>query len=120
MPFELLKPAYDSGVNVDSEIIKSGSLAPHTPSFDSEVDEKPFRLAKSLLLVVGMVLIFVTSLTLAAVVSHQAELIITKRVEDDTIKLMEHLNYQLLYDFQLVVWARFGGIHLRDEEQLEI
>ncbi|MDR1920362.1 MAG: hypothetical protein LBS31_01250 [Candidatus Adiutrix sp.] len=102
-----------------AENIKLGDFVQNGAEPDSRLDEKPFRLVKSFSLV-AMVLIFAASLTLAAVVSHQAELIITKRVEDDTIKLMENLNYQLLYDFQLVAVKRFGRVHLGDEAQLKI
>ncbi|MDL2227215.1 hypothetical protein LJB86_06135 [Deltaproteobacteria bacterium OttesenSCG-928-M10] len=80
------------------------------------VDEKPFRLAKSFSLV-AIILIFATVMSLATVVSRQAEVIITKRVEDDTIKLMENLNHQMYEGFQKVARERFGGIRLREPIQ---
>ncbi|MDR3038070.1 MAG: hypothetical protein LBV21_02095, partial [Candidatus Adiutrix sp.] len=65
---------------------------------DPGLEEKPFRLVKSFS-VAAIGLIFATALTLAAVVSRQAEKIISNRVEDDTIKLMENLNNQMFYGF---------------------
>ncbi|UQZ88399.1 hypothetical protein C4J81_03915 [Deltaproteobacteria bacterium Smac51] len=86
---------------------------------EAAVDEKPFRLAKHFSLI-AIVLIFAVSLTLAAVVSRQAELIITTRVEDDTIKLMDNLSRQMYSDFLEEAYVRFGEIRLRDPEQQEL
>ncbi len=82
-------------------------------------DEKPFRLAKSFS-TVAIVLIFGTVLTLATVVSRQAEIIITKRVEDDTIKLMDNLNHQMYERFLREAFVRFGEISLRKPVQREM
>jgi signal transduction histidine kinase len=79
-------------------------------------DEKPFRLVKSFS-VAAIVLVFATVLTLAAAVARQAEEIISTRVEEDTIKLMENLNNQLFYNFLIPAQARFGRVLLRDPEQ---
>lgn len=86
---------------------------------DPAVDEKPFRLAKSFSLI-AVVMIFAAVLTLAAVVSRQAEIIITKRVEDDTLKLMENLNHQMFEGFLVVASNQFGQIRLREKAQQEL
>ncbi len=83
------------------------------------LDEKPFRLVKSFSLI-AIVLIFATVLTLAAVVSRQAEEIITTRVEDDTIKLMENLNHQMYIGFLVEAYRQFGVIRLREPAQQEL
>ena len=86
------------------------------PALDAGLDEKPFRLAKSFAMVaIGLILAGV--LTLAAVVSHQAEIIITKRVEDDTIKLMENLNHQMYENFLKRVGLETGRSRLREPAQ---
>jgi signal transduction histidine kinase len=85
---------------------------------DSAFDEKPFRLAKSFSLV-AIVLIFASVLILAAVVSRQAEDIITKRVEDDTIKLMTNLNLQMYVNFLGPVIQRYGKVSLGNPDQRE-
>ena len=86
------------------------------PSPEMPVDEKPFRLAKSFSLV-AIILIFATVMSLATVVSRQAEVIITKRVEDDTIKLMENLNHQMYEGFLKAATQQFGEIRLREPIQ---
>ena len=89
-----------------------------SPGPDLTVDEKPFRLAKSFSMA-AIVLIFASVLTLAAVVSRQAEIIITKRVEDDTIKLMTNLNLQMYIGFLKPATEDYDGVRLGDEEQRE-
>jgi len=79
-------------------------------------EEKPFRLVKSFS-AAAILLVFATVLTLAAAVARQAEEIISTRVEEDTIKLMENLNNQLFYNFLIPARARFGRVLLRDPEQ---
>ena len=83
---------------------------------DLTVDEKPFRLAKSFSLA-AIILIFASVLTLAAVVSRQAEIIITKRVEDDTIKLMTNLNLQMYINFLEPANRYYGRVSLGDQQQ---
>ena len=80
------------------------------------LDEKPFRLAKSFSLI-AVVMIFAVVLVLVAVISRQAEVIITKRVEDDTIKLMENLNHQMYTNFLTKVSGPEGRSRLREPEQ---
>ena len=94
----------------------SSVAAPKEPQQDMPFDEKPFRLAKSFSLV-SIVLIFAAVLTLATVVSRQAEIIITKRVEDDTIKLMENLNHQMYENFLKQVSGVDGRSRLREPAQ---
>ena len=79
-------------------------------------EEKPFRLVKSFS-AAAIVLVFATVLTLAAAVARQAEEIISTRVEEDTIKLMENLNSQMFYNFLVPAQARYGRVLLRDPEQ---
>jgi len=86
------------------------------PAVEAALDEKPFRLAKSFAMV-AIVLILAGVLTLAAVVSRQAEIIITKRVEDDTIKLMENLNQQMYENFLKRVGLQTGRSRLREPLQ---
>ena len=86
---------------------------------EATVDEKPFRLAKSFSLI-AVVMIFAAVLTLAAVVSRQAEIIITKRVEDDTLKLMANLNHQMYENFLKKVHDPTGRSQLRNTEQQEL
>lgn len=86
---------------------------------DPALEEKPFRLVKSFSLI-AILLIFATVLSLAALLSHQAEVIITRRVEDDTVKLMDNLNNQMYFNFLLVVEQLFGGVHLGEEAQREL
>ena len=80
------------------------------------LDEKPFRLAKSFSLI-AVVMIFAVVLVLVTVISRQAEIIITKRVEDDTIKLMENLNHQMYTNFLTKVSDPDGRSRLREPEQ---
>ena|GEM_PF-2417227 len=86
---------------------------PAEPSLDLPLDEKPFRLAKSFSLI-AIVMIFAAVLTLAAVVSRQAEVIITKRVEDDTLKLLENLTHQMYENFLRRVSDSEGKTRLRE------
>ncbi|MDR2726246.1 MAG: hypothetical protein LBC90_09375 [Candidatus Adiutrix sp.] len=90
-----------------------------SPGSDLGPEEKPFRLVKSFS-AAAIVLVFATVLTLAAAVARQAEKIITNRVEEDTIKLMENLNSQMFYNFLIPAQARYGRILLRDPEQQAI
>ena len=87
-----------------------------SPGTDLGPEEKPFRLVK-FFSAAAIVLVFATVLTLAAAVARQAEKIISTRVEDDTIKLMENLNSQMFYNFLIPAQARFGRVLLRDPEQ---
>jgi len=87
-----------------------------SPGADPGPEEKPFRLVKSFS-AAAIVLVFATVLTLAAAVARQAENIISTRVEEDTIKLMENLNNQMFYNFLIPAQARFGRVLLRDPEQ---
>ncbi len=89
---------------------------PAAPAAGPSLDEKPFRLAKSFSLI-AIVMIFAAVLTLVTVVSRQAEIIITKRVEDDTIKLMENLNHQMYENFLTKVSDTEGRSRLRDPAQ---
>ncbi len=97
----------------------SQDAAPDLAPNAAALDEKPFRLAKYFS-VFAVFLIFAASLTLAAVVSRQAELIITNRVEDDTIKVMDNLSRQMYSDFLQEAYGRFGEIRLRDPAQQEL
>lgn len=90
--------------------------APASSFQDQTLDEKPFRLAKSFSMA-AIVLIFASVLALAAIVSRQAEIIITKRVEDDTIKLMTNLNTQMYFNFLAPATARYGKISLGNQKQ---
>ena len=83
---------------------------------DPGLEEKPFRLVKSFS-AAAVGLIFAMALTLAAVVSRQAEKMISNQVEDDTVKLMENLNHQMFYGFLFPARLRFGRIQLRHPEQ---
>jgi signal transduction histidine kinase len=87
-----------------------------SPGSDLGLEEKPFRLVKSFS-AVAVILVFATVLTLAAAVARQAEEIISTRVEEDTIKLMENLNSQMFYNFLIPAQARYGRILLRDPAQ---
>ncbi len=87
---------------------------------ESFIDEKPFRLAKSFSLI-AIIMIFAAVLILVTVVSRQAEIIITKRVEDDTIKLMENLNHQMYENFLKKVHDPLTGkSRLREPGQQEL
>lgn len=79
-------------------------------------DEKPFRLVKSFSLI-AVVMIFAAVFILVTVISRQAEIIITKRVEDDTIKLMENLNHQMYENFLAKVSDSDGRSSLRKPQQ---
>jgi signal transduction histidine kinase len=60
--------------------------------------DKPFRLAKYFS-TVAIAAIFVTCLLLAAFMSRRAEEMIQERVVEDTIMIMDNLNYQLYNNF---------------------
>ncbi|MDR1043842.1 MAG: hypothetical protein LBP33_01830 [Candidatus Adiutrix sp.] len=83
---------------------------------EAAVDEKPFRLAKSFSLV-AIVMIFAAVMILAAAVSRQAEVIITKRVEDDTLKLIQNLNFQMFVQFLQPMYQQYGKTSLKEAEQ---
>lgn len=83
------------------------------PSAD---ENKPFRLAKKFILVASIAILLVL-MGLVVWVTTQAEAIISKRVEDDTIKLMGNLNRQMSEDFLKPAWTNFKGIKLSEPIQ---
>ncbi|MDL2259588.1 hypothetical protein LJB99_01745 [Deltaproteobacteria bacterium OttesenSCG-928-K17] len=85
-------------MNLAGENKKTDQTEKRSGAARAALDEKPFRLAKSFSLI-AIVMIFASILTLTAMISRQAEIIITKRVEDDTLKLMENLNHQMYINF---------------------
>ncbi|MDR2141414.1 MAG: hypothetical protein LBR11_06440 [Deltaproteobacteria bacterium] len=67
-------------------------------SFSSPALEKPFRLAKYFS-TVAIAAIFATCLILAAFMSRRAEEMIQERVVEDTVMIMDNLNFQLYNNF---------------------
>ncbi len=81
--------------------------------------EKPFALAKYFS-TIAIVIIFAASLSLAGLVSRQAENIVKTRVEADTVMLMENLTHQMFLRFLVPMALERGGVRLREPEQYEL
>ncbi|MDR1051521.1 MAG: hypothetical protein LBP95_10705 [Deltaproteobacteria bacterium] len=77
--------------------------------------DKPFRLTKYFSLV-AVVSIFVTCLFLAVMMSDRAEKIISDRVVDETVMIMDNLNYQMFNSFLLPIYRSRGEARLSLEE----
>jgi len=77
--------------------------------------EKQFRLAKYFS-TLAIVFIFVSCLTLAGVMSRQAEKIISERVVEDTVMIMDNLNFQMYNHFLRPIYKERGEAKLSEPE----
>jgi signal transduction histidine kinase len=77
--------------------------------------EKPFRLAKYFS-TVAILAIFATCLILAAFMSRRAEEMIQERMVEDTIMIMDNLNFQLYNSFLRPIYESRGAARLSDPE----
>jgi signal transduction histidine kinase len=75
--------------------------------------KKPFRLAKYFSSF-AVILIFSTCLILAALMSSRAQRLIYDRVVDDTIIIMENLNYQMYNNFLKPIYVVKGQAKLSE------
>ncbi|MDR1676774.1 MAG: hypothetical protein LBS44_00095 [Deltaproteobacteria bacterium] len=76
---------------------------------------KPFQLAKYFSSI-GVIIIFFTCLFLAAMMSDRAEKIIYDRVVEDTIMIMDNVNFQMFTNFLLPIYRERGEAKLSQEE----
>jgi signal transduction histidine kinase len=88
---------------------KNGDLAPPTTL------EKPFRLAKYFS-TVAIVIIFGTCLILAAFMSRRAVEMIQERVVEDTVMIMDNLNYHMFNNFLKPIYEEGGDGRLSQPE----
>jgi signal transduction histidine kinase len=84
--------------------------SPETPALD-----KPFRLAKYFSSV-AIAAIFATCLLIAAYMSRRAEEMIQERVVEDTIMIMDNLNFQLYNNFLRPIYEAGGDGRLSQPE----
>ncbi|MDR1166514.1 MAG: hypothetical protein LBO66_11750 [Deltaproteobacteria bacterium] len=80
--------------------------------------EKQFRLAKYFSSV-SILVIFASCLLIAAVMSGEAEDIIYERVVEDSIMLMDNLNYQMFHYFLLPIFRERGQAKLSERESYQ-
>jgi signal transduction histidine kinase len=80
--------------------------------------EKPFRLAKYFS-TVAIAVIFATCLILAAFMSRRAEEMIQERVVEDTIMIMDNLNFQLYNNFLRPIYETGADGRLSQPEAYE-
>jgi signal transduction histidine kinase len=76
---------------------------------------KPFQLARYFSSV-GVIIIFITCLALAAMTSDRAEKIIYDRVVEDTIMIMDNVNVQMFNNFLLPIYRERGEAKLSQAE----
>ncbi|MDR2613245.1 MAG: hypothetical protein LBG06_10660, partial [Deltaproteobacteria bacterium] len=77
--------------------------------------EKKFRLVKYFSSV-AIAVIFASCLALAAIMSGEAEDIIYSRIVDDTVMIMDNLNYQMFNHFLLPIYREKGNARLSEPE----
>jgi signal transduction histidine kinase len=76
---------------------------------------KPFQLAKYFSSI-GVIVIFFTCLVLAAMMSDRAERIIYDRVVEDTVMIMDNVNFQMFTNFLLPIYKERGEAKLSQPE----
>ena len=79
---------------------------------------KPFRLVKYFTFS-SLGIIFLGSLALSLLNTHWARTMQKNKSEEYAKVLLENLNHQILVQFTLPVYIRYGKIQLRDEVQFE-
>jgi signal transduction histidine kinase len=89
--------------------------AESAPAAQPPSGEKPFRLARYFS-TVAIAVIFATCLFLAAFLTRRAEEMIQERVVEDTIMIMDHLNYQLYNNFLRPIYESRGAARLSDPD----
>jgi signal transduction histidine kinase len=77
--------------------------------------EKKFRLVKYFSSV-AIAVIFASCLSLAVIMSTKAEDIIYARIVDDTVMIMDNLNYQMFNNFLIPSYTVRGNARLSDPE----
>jgi signal transduction histidine kinase len=82
---------------------------------DRQDQEKKFRLVKYFSSV-AIAVIFVSCLSLAVIMSREAEDIIYSRILADTVMIMDNLNYQMFNQFLLPIYRSQGNARLSDPE----
>jgi signal transduction histidine kinase len=84
-----------------------------------EASEKPFRLVKYFSSVAA-VIIFVSCLVLAGALSGRAERIIIDRVVEDTVMIMDNLNFQMFANFLYPSYLEQGEARLSRPESYKL
>ncbi len=92
--------------------------ATETPP-SSEVKGKPYRLVKYFTFT-SLVVIFIGALVLSALFTHWFRSLYRNKSEDYARLLIENLNHQVFYQFNIPVAWRFEKIQLRNKEQFEL
>lgn len=80
---------------------------------------KPFRLVKYFTFT-SLIVIFIGVLTLTVLFTHWYRSVYRKQSEDYARLLIENLNHQVFYQFNIPVAWRFEKIQLRNKEQFEL
>ena len=89
----------------------------NTPS--TEERGKPYRLVKYFTFT-SLVVIFIGALILSVLFTHWFRTVYRKQSEDYARLLIENLNHQVFYQFNIPVAWRFEKIQLRNKEQFEL
>jgi two-component system, NtrC family, sensor histidine kinase HydH len=89
------------------------------PSPSSVEKGKPYRLVKYFTFT-SLVVIFIGALVLSALFTHWFRSIYRNKSEDYARLLIENLNHQVFYQFNIPVAWRFEKIQLRNKEQFEL
>lgn len=80
---------------------------------------KPYRLVKYFTFT-SLVVIFIGALILSVLFTHWFRTVYQKKSEDYARLLIENLNHQVFYQFNIPVAWRFEKIQLRNKEQFEL
>ncbi|MEW5736455.1 MAG: ATP-binding protein [Thermodesulfobacteriota bacterium] len=79
---------------------------------------RPFTLVKNLTFL-SLVIIFVGTLLLSAVITKRGRDVVLKKSEEYSLLLANNLNHQIFMQFLLPTWLRYGKIQLSNKEQYE-
>jgi signal transduction histidine kinase len=109
---------YDSGWSENAEVSQEDGPIGLEEDQPAQDREKRFRLVKYFSSV-SILLIFATCLALAAIMSGQAENIIYERVVEDTVMIMDNLNYQMYNHFLRPIYQERGEARLSEPEAYE-
>lgn len=94
------------------------SKAARTPPRPSREAMRPFTLVKNLTFL-SLVIIFVGTLLLSAVITKRGRDLVLKKSEEYSLLLANNLNHQIFMQFLLPTWLRYGKIQLSNKEQYE-
>jgi signal transduction histidine kinase len=93
------------------------SNLPPLPSLDDRI--RPFRLVKYFTFS-SLIVLFIGTLTLAALNTHWARKLELTKNEDYALLLIDNLNHQIFLQFVLPTIIKHGKIQLREREQFEL